>query len=146
MYEFKFYSGEEVKNNTTIFSDIERVANTYGFLAEEGVLHYLDDNSKIGCFYKDNIMLGFSWLDFCESEAIAELCWFIMDKNKSKGIEGKLLLDKTLEFCKQKGIISVKFNCADVSWGRIKDTSKLFERFGYSLNKDEEDYDMSIEL
>ena len=29
---------------------------------------------------------------------------------------------------------------------RIKDTSKLFERFGYSLNKDEEDYDMSIEL
>ena len=144
MYDFKFYLGEDIKNNGAILDEMEKVANCYNFLAEENVLQYIDNNSKICCFYKDNALLGFSWLEFCESEAIAELCWFVMNKNKSKGIEGKLLLDKTLDFCKQNGITSVKFNCAEASWGRIKDPSKLFKSFGYSLSDDENDYDMSI--
>lgn len=145
-YEYEFNNGAEVLKNQQLLGQMNSIAYKYDYLQEEDVLQYLDESSIVCCMKKDADLIGFSWVVMCREEQIAELCWFVMDKQKAKGLEGKLLLDKTLEYCKNENIISLKFNCASQSWGKIKNKNELFEKFGYTLTENEKDYDISIDI
>lgn len=147
MIDFKHFTGNELlEKDAKTLEKMNNVACSYDFLDEENVLKYLDHESQIICMYKDDDLMGFSWVVLCESAKVAELCWFVTHKNKIKGLEGKFLLDKTLEFCKQHNIAEVKFNCAPQSWGRIKNKKQLLKKFGYKLTEYEMDYDISIDI
>lgn len=145
-YRYEFHSGDEILKNQNILSQMYDILDTQDFMGREDILKYLDESAVICCMTKDNSIVGFSWTTICKEEQIAELCWFVMDKDKSKGLEGKQLLNKTIEYCKSEGISSLKFNCAKQSWGRIKDEHKLLSKFGYTLDKYETDYDVSINI
>ena len=88
-------------------------------------------------------LTGFSWITLCKELNIAELSWFVTDKNSTFGLEGKALLDYSIQYCKHNDIKELKFNCFEKSWRRIKDKKKLFEKFGYILNEDN-DFDLCI--
>lgn len=145
-YEFVLYTGEQVNQNINLLADMNAISFEYDFLKEKDVLQYLDESSKICCLFKNSKLLGFSWFVTDEEELIAELCWFVMDKNNTKGLEGKLLLDKTLENCKNYNIKALKFNCASQSWGKIKNKTKLLSKYGYKIDAEEKDYDVSISI
>ena len=147
IYSFKFYNGQQLlTEEKEILSKMEEVAFSYDFLHEEDVLQYLENDSRICYMLHNNDLIGFSWLAISEELNIAELCWFVTHKQKAKGLDSKLLLDKTLEFCKQNDIKSLKFNCAEQSWFRIKDKNFLFKNFGYNVTENEQEYDVSIDI
>ncbi len=145
-YKFQFYNGYELLRNKSLLNNMKSISYEYDFLKEKDVLQFLVESSVICCMTKDEELIGFSWVEICEEEHIAELCWFVMSKCKTKALEGKLLLDTTLKYCKDKEVVALKFNCENQSWGRIKDKNKLFSRHGYILTKDENCYDVSIEV
>ena len=145
-YQYEFYNGNKILKNKSILSQMNTILDEYDFMKEGNILQYLDESAIVCCMINNGDLIGFSWVVTSEEEPIAELCWFVMDKNKSKGLEGKLLLDKTIEYCKSKNISALKFNCAKQSWGRIKDEHKLLSKFGYTLDKYETDYDVSINI
>ena len=145
-YQYKLYNGTEVLQNKKLLLKMDAILDEYYFMKEGNILQYLDESAIVCCMIKNGELIGFSWVVMCKEEQIAELCWFVMDRQKSKGIEGKLLLDKTIEHCKSEKISSLKFNCAEQSWGRIKDEHKLLSKFGYTLTKNEKDYDVSINI
>ncbi|MBQ9795936.1 MAG: GNAT family N-acetyltransferase [Clostridia bacterium] len=145
-YQFEFKTGINVLNNNQLLEEMDAIAFKYDYLKEEDVLQYLEQFSIVGLMRKNNQLIGFSWVEVDKEQQIAELCWFVMDKQKAKGLEGKLLLDKTLKYCKNQNITSVKFNCASQAWGKIKNKNKLFEKFGYTLTENEKDYDISIDI
>ena len=145
-YQYEFYNGNKILKNKSILSQMNTLLDEYDFMKEGNILQYLDESAIVCCMINNGDLIGFSWVVTSEEEPIAELCWFVMDKNKSKGLEGKLLLDKTIEYCKSKNISALKFNCAKQSWGRIKDEHKLLSKFGYTLDKYETDYDVSINI
>ena len=142
--KYTFYTGGEVWQNKQLFDKIEVICKGYDDFKEEGILEFLDDTATICCMSKNGDLIGFSWCVISEKKQEAELCWLVMDKNKAKGFDGKQLLDKTLEYCKKRNIKSLKFNCYDVSWKKIKDKDKLLTRYGYNIDKNEKDYDVSI--
>lgn len=147
MVEFKFFDGSQLlTQEKAVLEQMQNISSDYDFLDDENVLQYLDEPAKVCCMYSGSNLLGFAWLALCEEQHIAELCWFVSDKKKAKGLDSKSLLDTTLEYCKAKGIKSLKFNCAEQSWGRIKNKEQLFKKFGYTLTPDETDYDMSIDI
>ena len=145
-YKYTFNNGTEILNNQNILSQMYNILDTQDFLGRGDILKYLDESAIICCMIKDDGVVGFSWTTICKEEQIAELCWFVMDKDKSKGLEGKLLLDKTIEYCKNENISSLKFNCAETSWGRIKNRHKLLSKYGYAVDESEKDYDISINI
>ena len=145
-YQYEFHRGDKVLKEQNILSQMYNILDTQDFMERGDILKHLDETSIVCCMIKDCDLIGFSWVTMCKEEQIAELSWFVMDKNKSKGLEGKLLLDKTIEYCKSKNISALKFNCAKQSWGRIKDEHKLLSKFGYTLDKYETDYDVSINI
>lgn len=147
MIDFKHFTGEQLlKQESQTLEQMNNVAFIYDFLDAENVLQYLDHDSQVICMYKDDDLVAFSWVVLSVPAKIAELCWFVAHKDKVKGLESKLLLDKTLEFCKQNNIAEVKFNCATQSWGRLKDKKRLLNRFGYKLTDFEYNYDISIDI
>ena len=107
-------------------------------------LKYLGEDSDIWCMFKQEKLAGFAWLCFDEGFKHAELCWLATDK-KLKGLESKKLFDKVVRHCEQIGVHTISFNCFEPSWKNIKDKTKLFERFGYTLIQDN-NYDMVISL
>ena len=141
MLNFEAFSGKQVVEDFELFEKMKRVALSHDLTC---VLSFVDEQSDVNCYYKDDEMVGFSFMTILEQEHIAELCWFVIDKNKQK-INSKWFLDKTLEYMKSKEVKSVKFNCDLKSWGNIGDKYKLFKRFGYNLSSDEF-WDMSIEI
>ena len=151
MIEFKIYSGKyDIFKEKDLLQQMRTVAYQYDYVRKEAVLQYLDEESKICCMFKGGKLIGFSWLGFKEEEQIAELHWLISSKT-AKFNESKMLLDKTLEFCKRHNAKSVRFNCADEAWRRIKDKESLFKKFGYNITENEisvneADYEISIEI
>jgi len=145
-YKFVLYTGEQVNQNINLLADMNAISFEYDFLKEKDVLQYLDESSIVYCMTKNDELIGFSWVVMSEEEQISELCWFVMDKHKTKGLEGKLLLDKTLEYCKNHNITYVKFNCDSQSWGKIKNKTKLLSKYGYKIDTEEKDYDVSISI
>lgn len=145
-YRYEFHNGDKVLENQNILSQMYDILDTQDFMGRGDILKYLDESAVICCMTKDNSIVGFSWTIICKEEQIAELCWFVMDKDKSKGLEGKQLLNKTIEYCKSEGISSLKFNCAETSWGRIKNRHKLLSKYGYVVDESEKDYDISINI
>ncbi len=145
-YKYTFNNGAEILNNQNILSQMNNILDTQDFIKKDNILKYLDESSIVCCMIKNGDLIGFSWVAMSKEEKIAELCWFVMDKQKSKGLEGKLLLDKTIEYCKSENISSLKFNCAETSWGRIKNRHKLLSKFGYEVDENEKDYDVSINI
>ena len=124
-FHYTFYNGAEVKEMQPMIDKMNSICCEYKGLKESDILRFLEESSTICCMTQNNELMGFSWTVLCEEEQIAELCWLVMGKKKSKGLDGKYLLDKTLDYCKSKNINSVKFNCDLDSWGRIKNKSKL---------------------
>ena len=139
---FKKFSGLEIKNDESLFNCLKTIFKSRE-CEKEDVLQYLDEDSEVICMYKNNILTGFSWITICKELNIAELSWFVTDKNTTFGLEGKTLLDYTIKYCKNNNIKELKFNCFEKSWGRIKDKKKLFEKYGYKLNEDN-DFDLCI--
>lgn len=147
MIDFKHFTGEQLlEQESQTLEQMNTVAFSHDFLEKENILQYLDHEHQIICMYKDEDLVAFSWVLLCESAKAADLCWFVAHKDKVKGLESKLLLDKTLEFCKQHEITQVEFNCAPQSWGRLKDKKRLLRKFGYKLTEYEFNFDISIDI
>ena len=144
-YQYELYSGTEVLQNKKILFKMDAIWEKYDCFQGD-ILQYLDESAIICCMIKNGDLIGFSWVAMCKEEQIAELCWFVMDKDKSKGLEGKQLLNKTIEYCKNENISSLKFNCSTYSWKNIKNKDKLLSRFGYKLDENEKYYDVSINI
>lgn len=145
-YQYEFHRGDKVLKEQNILSQMYNILDTQDFMERGDILKHLDETSIVCCMIKDSNIIGFSWTTICKEEQIAELCWLVMDKNKTIGLDGKQLLDKTIEYCKNEGISSLKFSCAETSWGRIKNRHKLLSRYGYKLDENEKDYDVSINI
>ena len=143
MLDVKFSKAKQVLEDFELFEKIKKVALSHEL---SHLLSYITEEFDVNCYYKDDELVGFSFMEIAEEERLAELCWFIIDKSKSKLVDSKWFLDKTLEYCKSKGVQSVKFNCDSKSWGKINDKETLFKRFGYMLSPDEDFYDMSIDI
>ena len=144
--QFKFirYSGEEIKLNRDVLQKMREAEKSREELAGS-CLEYIGESANIVCMFDGNELLGFAWTENYIPESVAELCWFVTNKDKIKSMDAKLLLDKTIEECKKDGIQSIKFNCYEKSWGRIKDKERLFEAYGYKVSE-EEFYDVSIDI
>ena len=145
-YQYEFHNGDKVLKNQNVLSQMYNILDTQDFMGRGDILKYLDESSIVCCMVKDSSVIGFSWVVMNNEDKIAELSWFVMDKNKSIGLQGKQLLDKTIEYCKNAGISSIKFNCAETSWGRIKNRNKLLSKYGYTVDENEKDYDISINI
>ena len=146
-FEFKIYTGHQISvNGQDLLGKLRDIVSGYEMFDGEDIMQFLSAESIVCCMFDGEEILGFAWLEFSDEERIAELGWFITDKEKTKGLESKLLLDRVLDYCKERNISSVKFNCAQESWGRIKDEKLLLKRFGYNLSEDEGYYDVSIDL
>lgn len=144
-FQFKYYNGQQIKDEQPdLFNQMKSIFKSRDCNKEE-VLNYLDEDSTVCCMFKDDECVGFAWLAFCDAKRLSEICWLATDKNKISGLNAKLLLDEVLDYCKTKKIKSVKFNCFDESWNRIKNKDQLFKKFGYNVSQDES-YDMSIDL
>lgn len=143
---FEFMSGEDVLKNQQLLKEMNKISLEYDSLKEKQPLLYLDTSSIIGLMKKDDKLISFSWIAICEEKKIAELCWFVADKQHTIGFDSKLLLDKTIEYCKNQNIISLKFNCDPESWGNIKNRNKLLSKYGYKLDENDNDYDISISI
>jgi len=144
-FQFKYYNGQQIKDEKPeLLNQMKNVFKSRD-CKKENVLEFLDEESIVCCMFKDEECVGFAWLAFCHQQHLSELCWFATNKNKLNGIEAKLLLDEVFDYCKSQDVKSVKFNCFDESWNRIKNKDELFKKFGYNLSQDES-YDMSIEL
>lgn len=141
MLNFESFSGEQVVEDFELYEKMKKIALSHDLAY---ILSFLDKQFDVNCYYKDEEMIGFSFMEIAEEEHLAELCWFVIDKNQ-QGINSKWFLDKTLEYLKSKGVKSVKFNCDLKSWGNIGNKHKLFQRFGYDLSPDDF-YDMSIDI
>ena len=143
-YEYKFYNGDELKKNKKLLGELNKIIHDYDYMGD--ILNFLSTESIICCMTSNRVIIGLSWVTLCEELQMAELSWFITNKREIKGLDGKNLLDKTLEFCKSKNIKMVKFNCGLDSWGRIKNKNKLLSKYGYKVDENEEDYDVSIKI
>ena len=144
-YEFKYYNGKQIlEEEQELLGQMHNVFKSRD-CNKESVLEYLGEDTTVCCMFDGDNCVGFSWLAFCNEEHLAELCWFVTDKNKLGGLDAKIMLDEVLGYCKAQGVKSVKFNCFDKSWGRIKDREKLFKKFGFDVS-DDEMYDMSIDV
>ena len=145
--EFKLYNGQQILNNEpALFAQIKSIFDSRGLSEQkEDILQCLDEEFLVWCMLKSGECVGLAWLAFCDEENLSELCWFATDKDKVNGLEGKLLLDKSINYCKSRNIKSIKFNCLDKSWNRIRNKEHLFEKFGYKVSPDE-DFDMSIDI
>ena len=144
MLNFETYSCKQVFENFELYEKIKKVLLSQDI---SYVASFLYEELDVNCYFKDSDLIGFSLIQIAEDEPIAELCWFVIDKNKSNIIDSKWFLDRTLEYCKNKGVQSVKFNCDFKSWGKIYySKEKLLGRFGYNINFNESDYDISIDL
>lgn len=144
-YQYELYNGAQVLQNKKLLFKMDAIWEKYDCF-QGNILQYLDESEIVCCMIKNGDLIGFSWMTICKEEQIAELSWFVMDKDKSKGLEGKLLLDKTIEYCKSENISSLKFNCAETSWGRIKNRHKLLSKYGYAVDENQKDYDISINI
>ncbi len=145
-YKFEFILGDDVLKNQQFLNEMKKIAYEYDFLKEKQPLSYLDESSIIGLMKKNDKLIAFSWIAMCKEKKIAELCWFVADKQHAIGLESKLLLDKTIEYCKEQNINSLKFNCDPESWGNIKNKNKLLSKYGYKLDENDNDYDISISI
>ena len=146
--EFKYFTGKTIisPQNKEIFEEMNIIAYSHEFLIQEDILQYITPESELLCMYKDNKLAAFSWIETDKQKQIAELCWFVINKKLIKGLESKKLLNKILDHCKQDNIKSLKFNCAEQSWFRIKDKNSLFKNFGYNVTENEQEYDVSIDI
>ena len=143
-YQYKFYNGHELKGNNKLFSEIEKIVNEYDYMGD--ILNFLSSESIVCCMTSNDVIMGFSWIALCEEQQIAELSWFVINKQEIKGLDGHYLLDKTLNFCTSKNIKFLKFNCGLEAWERIKNKNKLLSNYGYIVDENEKDYDISIKV
>ena len=144
-FQFEYFDGQQIKDEQPeLLNQMKNVFKSRD-CHKEGVLEFLDEESVVCCMFKEEECVGFAWLTFCDEQHLSELCWFATNKDKLSGIDAKLLLDKDFDYCKLREIKSVKFNCFDESWDRIKNKEQLFKKFGYNVSQDEL-YDMSIDL
>ena len=141
MLGFKSFFGKQALQDFELYEKMKNVALSHDLTY---MLSFLDEQHDINCYYKDDEMIGFSFMTIANEVHLAELCWFVINKNK-QGFNSKWFLDKTLEYLKSKGVKSVKFICDLKSWGNIRDKEKLFEKFGYNISSDDF-YDISIDL
>jgi len=146
-YQYIASWGEEIKSRPDMVKDMgrlldERVPN------KSSVLEFISDDALICLMMKQGEIVGFSWVEFSESvRQDAELSWFATSPTEVSGLDGKNLLDFTLEKCKQLDVKNIRFNCFDQSWGRIQDKNKLLKRFGYNVTDSKDSgFDVSIEI
>jgi len=146
--QYDVVGGEEVKANPSMMCEMSEVfASRMDDKAK--VLQYISDDAMICTMRHEGRLVGFSWVEFGDSATEAELAWFATRQGEMCALEGKGLLDYTLEKCKGMGAKVVRFNCFDQSWGRIQNRNRLMKRFGYKVlddTQDESGFDMSIEL
>ena len=100
---FKIFSGLEIKKDKALFDSLKSIF-TSRECEKEDVLQYLDEDSDVICMYKNNVLTGFSWITLCKELNIAELSWFVTDKNSTFGLEGKALLDYSIQYCKHNNV------------------------------------------
>ena len=144
-FQFEYFIGQQIKNeHPELLNQMKSIFKSRN-INKEDVLEFLDEDSVVCCMFKDMKCVGFAWLVFCHEQHLSELCWFATNKNMLNGIDAKFLLDEVFNYCKLREIKSVKFNCFDESWNRIKNKEQLFRKFGYNVSQDET-YDMSIDL
>ena len=144
-FTFEIYNGQDLKDTKPEYLDKMRDIFLSRDCGKEDVLRYIDEESHILCMFDKEDMAGFAWLVLAEKMKLAEICWFVTDKNKAKGMDGKCLLNKVIEYCKSKDISSIKLNFFDESWAKIEDKEKLFKRIGFEIEKDE-NFDASINI
>ena len=144
-FNFEVYNGQELIDNKPEY--LEQMNNIFRSreCGKEEVLQYIDDESQIVCMFDKESMVGFAWLVLAEKMKLAEICWFVTDRQKTKGMDGKYLLNEVIDYCRSKDISSVKFNCFDQSWDKIEDKKKLFKRIGFEIENDD-DFDATINL
>ena len=143
-FKFKQYNGKELLlNEQGLLLEMQELFISRN-CGDSEFLNYLGEDSDVWCMFKKEKLVGFAWLCFDEQFKHAELCWLATDK-KLKGLESKKLFDKVIQYCEELGADTINFNCFEPSWKNIKDKTKLFERFGYTLI-DDDNYDMVISL
>ncbi len=149
VYTFEIYNGKDIlDSNKELLLKMNDVVNSqfdHKLQGEIYLLQFLNEDSTVVCLFREEDLLGFSWLTLAENIKRAELSWFFSDKDKVKGLESKRLLDKSIEYCKDKGIESLKFNCSS-SWSRIKNKNRIFENFGYKISEEKDNYDVSLDI
>ena len=138
---FEHYNGMHVQQDKKLLQTIKLMLLTRNM--DLNITNYLDEDSDIFFMYKNNKLAGFAWITICKELDMCELSWFVSIQKRVAGLESKALLDHVINYCKKNGIHELVFNCIDSSWGRIKDKKKLFEKFGYNLNNDN-DFDLCI--
>ena len=144
--EFKVFNGQQIiDEEPEVFEQMSAVFESRDNRRGESILKLMDKDTEILCMMKNGEVEGFSWMAFCDKKHIAELCWFATHKEKVRGLEGKALLDKTIEYCRERKTKTLSFNCYFYAWGNIKDKKTLFERYGYKLRKDK-NWDMVIDI
>ncbi len=142
-FQYKIYNGDELKKNKKLFSRLKKIVAEYEYI-EGDIFEELTSESIICCMTSNNINIGFSWIQPGYIYDEAELCWFVVDKQRIKGLDAKNLLDKTIEICKSKFYKHLQFVCAKDAWGKIKDKNKLLSKYGYKLDDNVQIYDVSI--
>ena len=148
-FEYITYNGKDLlgKDKAMFYKmrDVIRSQADVDMNEGEAILLFLDETSNILCMMDKDDLLGFSWITLAEDEKKAELSWMYADRDKMKGLDAKKLFDKSIEFCQNRGVDTLKFNCGS-SWSRIKDVDRLVEAYGYTNSKDKEWYDASIDI
>ena len=144
-FRFERYNGQDLVDNKPEYIEQMRDIFLSRECGKEDVLQYIDDESHILCMFDKDTMVGFAWLVLAEKMRLAEISWFVTDRYKTKGMDGKHLLNEVIDYCKSKDIVSVKFNCFDQSWDKIENKEKLFKRIGFEIQKDD-DFDASIDI
>ena len=142
-FKFTFYNGDELIKNQLLLETMNKICNEYD-MGE--ILNFLESESIVCYMTLEDELMGFSWIFIHEEKHMAELCWFVTNKQKLKGLDGMILLDKTLEFCKGKNVNKVKFNCAVDAWWRINNKNILLSKYGYNIDENEKEYDVSIRI
>ena len=143
-FTYQYFNGKDIiENKPELIEELKNIFKSRNSPRHD-VIKYLDEDATMCCMFQEDKCIGFAWLAFYDKKHIAELCWLATNKSL-KGLDGRFLLDEVLKYCKNRGVKSLKFNCDDDSWGRIKNKEQLLKQFGYNASE-EELYDMSIEL
>ncbi len=144
-FRFERYDGQQLQTERLDrMAEMEQVFKSRK-CDKEDVLQYIDEDAHILCMFDKDAMVGFAWLVLAERMKLAELCWFVTDRDRIKGMDAKYLLNEVVDYCKEKDVRSIKFNCFAQSWDKIDNKDKLFERIGYNIVHDD-NYDITINL
>lgn len=152
--EFKVISASDVNKDENLTSQMNLIIDKYDYLNGYEIVESMDGSSLFGDWNKtycitssrEGELLGFAIVDVFDDDHDAWLNWIVVDKDKTKGFENKLLLDKVIDFCKSKGVSNLSWKCLSSSWGNVHSRREIFEKFGYNVKNKPSWGDFELDL